>query len=169
MSALKQDRCEKYPDLNRWECEHCQQRTMPKYTMLDRGSSIELLKDGGPIHEWDSNFVLNAQEARTVLLAEPMLRRYMTTRVGESLLCQVEGVPDCLVSALKCEEEIHGRLCSWFFVAAWPPFSGHDVRLGRAKCDAACALEAEIRVWVEKRFGACPRTRWFEAGAAGGF
>lgn len=156
MSALTQDRCEKYPDLNRWECEHCQQRTKPKYTMLERRSSIELLKDGGPIHDWDKHFVLNAQEARTVLLALPMLRRFATVGVGESLQCRIEGVPGCLVSALKCEGEIRGQHNSWFYIAAWEPFSG-EVQLGRAKCEAVCALEAEIRAWVTKCLGHCPR------------
>ena len=110
--------------------------------MLESRSSIELVKDGGPIHDWDRHFVLNAEEARTVLLAEPLLRRFLSVGIGDGLLYRVEGTADCYVSALKLEGEIHGSPREWFFVEVSPPFSS-QFELGLGKCEAVCALEAQ--------------------------
>lgn len=164
---MTEDRCPKNPSLPRAWCSHCQgfvrgTAQNPHFSIkadLYKGSPVvEVLKNGGPIHPWDSHWVLNRLKVRMILASMKLLRRFWQAADDDERIA--------LDGQFVQNEELRIRVCvkmhedfedskgvtverPWLFLEASPPYK-EDVGLGMAKCRAVSATERELAEWLQR-------------------
>ena len=183
------DRCDKYPSMDRRYCAHCQgtahgTRGNPNFSIKEDEFNgyaiIEVLKDGGPIHEWDRHFRFGLRKAEVLLAALPVLKQFAWTsdeerhnfptqiirsdEMGISVQVFVEMHPDFVWSTGELIERPYLQL------VPLPPASERAQKgLGAMKCKAICAVQDDLRAWVRghrRRYMYCGGQRTYRTGQA---
>jgi hypothetical protein len=160
------EKCPLFPGLLSRYCSHCQgtargTRDNPKFSVkreyFDGFPLIEILKDGGAIHLWDSHFRFGLRKAEMLVTCVGTLRDFWRSdgfegitfapRVIEdhrrrlSIKMYVESHPDFERSDGETVER------PWLHLQALPPDKEH-IGLGAMKCRAVCEVEDDIRQWL---------------------
>jgi hypothetical protein len=162
------ERCPLNPSLRRVECSHCQgpprgTHNNPSFSIREDSyegfPTVEVLKNGGPVHAWDRNFSFGRRKAEILLACVDVLREFweasdparlaFVTRIVESqehsLRIRVYVQPHQYFdhsTGLRVNQP-------WLHLEALAPNSG-DIGLGAIKCRAICAVERDLREWLRK-------------------
>jgi len=120
-------------------------------------SVVEVLKNGGPIHTWDSQWTFGVRKAEMLIACVPFLREFAWSsdeakvafrrRVGENRATRlsveifVEMQPDFEYSTGQTIDR------PWLCLQALPP-DHLRIGLGEMKCRAICAVEKDLEVWL---------------------
>lgn len=107
---------------------------------------VEVLKDGGPIHEFDQYFRLNPVEAAALVAVAPLLREFPQIAVNEIRIHQADGAAWGL---FKRKGTIHGKWCEWLEIFDASSVDHARAKVGHQKCEAICALEPQLRAWLQ--------------------
>ena len=150
-------------------CSHCQgtapgTRENPKFSLreaeLDGCPVVEVLKNGGPIHLWNSHFQFGRRKAEMMIACVDLLRIFWKSKGDEEntfvpqvrenqrrgllIRIQVEKHPDFERSDGEIVEH------SWLRLQALPPDNEH-IGLGALKCRAICEVENDLRRWLSSQ------------------
>lgn len=160
------DRCLKYPSLPKAYCSHCQgfarsQRpTFSTNASVDRtyGPLIEVLKDGGPIHCYDSHFRFGPAKGAAMLACVEVLREFGWATDSERRLFEPRLVTNEFF-ALSANAYITMQpMFQWSSgITVHRPFlhiqivgKSTHIGLGPLKCQAICAVREELLRWTLK-------------------
>lgn len=164
------ERCDKYPSLERRFCSHCQGTARgteenPHFSIkedfINGCPVVELLKNGGSIHQFDKHFRFGLRKAAVVLAALPLLKKFAwgsdterysfptqvipVREIGITVKVYVEMKPDFVRSTGDLIEQ------PWLWLAALPPANERTrIGLGVMKCKAICAVQDDLRAWVSR-------------------
>jgi hypothetical protein len=164
-----EDRCEKYPSIEKRFCSHCKglvrgTQENPHFSIIEssfRGNPfIEILKNGGPIHRHDAHFGFGCRKARMLLACLPAFKefgwpshaadraRFRTQVFAEGVLnirieVYVTMNPNFVRSTGELIEEC------WLNLRELPSLEIHK-GLGVMKCKAVWSIQEELRHWVER-------------------
>lgn len=164
-----QKRCPIYPSMPKAYCSHCQgldpgTADNPKFSVREEYFNgypvVEVLKNGGPVHMWDSHFRFGQRKAEMVIACMALLREFWRStdderrafapqlienqRRGLRIQIYVEMHPDFEYSTGATIER------PWLCLRALPPDNDH-VGLGMMKCRAICAVEKDLKHWLRRR------------------
>ncbi len=164
-------RCEKYPSLLRKFCSHCQGTAQgtdenPRFSIredIDENSGypvVEILKNGGQIHRFDSHFRFGRRKAEMLLACLPALKEFGWSSPEQRLRFQtrVLEVPEFCIR-VKVFVEMHPDFerstgeevdQPWLRLQAMPPNQEH-LGLGVIKCRAVWSVQDELRAWVSSQ------------------
>ena len=157
--------CPIYPGLRKLECSHCQgtaRSSAPNFSLragyYKRHPTIEILKNGGPVHAWDTHFRFGYRKTEIILASIVAIREFAEARDdderrafrpriiasrGLRVHVQVEMDPEFETSTgLKVDRP-------YLHLRALPPAEG-GIGLGMSKCQAICALESELERWLKR-------------------
>ena len=159
---MSDDYCEKYHFPRAW-CAHCTpaENIAAQYELVPAGLAngypiVELLRDGGPIHEFDEHFRFGRSKAKLILAAMENLERFsrgekikgglVSDSHGNSGRIIVQFWPDFMRS--------DGRYvnASWLSLED-PMHPGSGIGIGYQKSLACIALKDEILRWVQSQRG----------------
>ena len=161
------ERCPKYPSMLKAFCSHCQgsapgTRDNPVFS-LKKGwyqgfPVVEVLKNGGPIHSYDSNFRFGVRKAQVIVACIEILKEFWQSgddgriafrprivqdlRHGLRVQTFVEMHPDFEVSTGNIVDR------PWLRLQALPPDKEH-IGLGALKCRALHSVKEELVHWLE--------------------
>lgn len=168
-----QERCPMYPSILKSQCSHCQgtasatpgspKFSEPKFSLkqvhFHGCPGVEILKDGGPVHGWDSQFQFGRRKAEMLIACIDLLRDFCKSdgdregvfvpQVRENrgrglrIRVYVEKRPDFERSDGVTVRE------PWLRLEALPPDDEH-IGLGVMKCRAICEVEEDLRRWLRK-------------------
>jgi hypothetical protein len=158
--GVDEDTCAKTRLPKEW-CAHCNSvdATSLVYELVEgsfQGSpTIEVLRDGGPIHEFDKNFRFGLEKAKLILGAMKAIesfsnglsvqsKAYSDPNTGANTMVHVEPHSDFTRSDGRHVEAPWLRLESI-------PQSYVKIGIGYQKALACLFLKDELRAWVEKR------------------
>lgn len=164
----KEERCPKNPSMPRAYCSHCQgtgrgTADNPNFSVRPSfyiGSPVvEVLKDGGPVHSYDSNFRFGLRKAQMLIGCVAALREFWQASEPEKLTFGPRLVVDA-TSGLRVHVfvEMHpdfetstGTFVDrpWLRLTALPPDKEH-IGLGVIKCRAICAVQQELKRWLRQ-------------------
>jgi hypothetical protein len=162
------EKCPLFPSIPRLYCSHCQgtargTRDNPKFSIktgyFDGFPVVEVLKDGGAIHLWDSHFRFGLRKAEVVINCIDILRDFWRSNGYERKVF----VPRVIENrrrrlSVKIYVELHpdfersdGETIDrpWLHLKALPPDKEH-IGLGVLKCRAVCEVEDEIKKWLRE-------------------
>jgi hypothetical protein len=156
------------PSIPKAYCSHCQRTARgtsqnPRFSVkeghFDGVPVIEVLKDGGSIHMWDSHFRFGQRKAEMLIACVELLRDFWMSngdegnvflsqvvenrRRGLRVRIHVEKHPDFERSDGEMVER------SWLRLQALPPDNEH-MGLGVMKCRAICEVQEDLRKWLRK-------------------
>lgn len=162
------ERCPKNPSMLKAYCSHCQgtQRgTMdnPTYSIkegLYHGFPVvEVLKNGGSVHMWDSHFRFGLRKAEMLIACSTILREFGWATDDERLAFksqlienQRRGLRIQVYIVMHPEfEHSSGETIErpWLRLEALPPDKDH-IGLGMIKCRAISAVEADLKRWLAR-------------------
>src|SRR6185437_10556685 len=156
--------------LERRYCSHCQGTVRgteenPHFSIKEEFANgypvVEVLRNGGAIHEWDSHFQFGLRKAEMLLAALPVLKEFAwcsdqerlkfppqiigEQEIGLRVQVFVEMRPDFERSTGELVERPYLQL------VALPPASERThIGVGFRKCRAICAVQDELRAWVRR-------------------
>ena len=162
------ERCEKYPSLDRRYCSHCQgtetgTQENPTFSVHEHFDDplgypvVEILKNGGPIHPYDSHFRLGRRKIEMLLTCLPAFKEFgwcteeerlrfnprtfedPTLKIGVKVTVQM--YPDFETSSGQWVDRPYLRL------EAFPPDQSH-LGLGMMKCRAVWSVQDDLRRWL---------------------
>ena len=166
----RNEKCPKYPSMLRTQCSHCQGtewRTakMPQFSLRqfrEHGSPmIEIQKDGGPVHAYDSEFKFTPTTARMIMACMGTIRWFAQSDEKERLEFKGKLVNDRTLVTMYMEfETSNGRRVEQPYLKL-ESLSGNEMRrgLGTMKCQAICAVETDLRNWLQKHGGIMEQKR----------
>jgi hypothetical protein len=161
-----EERCPKNPSLLRAYCSHCQGTELgtdsnPRFSLkedcFDGFPIVEVLKNGGPVHMYDSNFRFGIRKALMILACIDVLREFWRSterqraafkprtvedkRHGLRVQIRVEMHPEFQLSTGTTVER------PWLRLSALPPDDEH-IGLGMTKCRAICSVREDLQNWL---------------------
>lgn len=162
------DRCSIFPSIPKMYCSHCQgtargTRNNPKFS-IRRGyfngfPVIEILKDGGAIHVWDSHFRFGLRKAEMLVTCMDIIRDFWRSSGFEGLKYSSRVIENRRRRLwVKIYVELHpdfersdGETINrpWLNLQALPPDKDH-IGLGVMKCRAVCEVEEDLRLWLRE-------------------
>lgn len=160
------DKCPLFPSILRIYCSHCQgtargTRNNPKFSIkrdhFEGFPVIEILKDGGAIHMWDSHFRFGLRKAEVLISCIDVLCDFWRSNGYE----EKTFVPRVIENrrrrlAVRIYVELHpdfersdGETIDrpWLHLQALPPDKEH-IGLGVMKCRAVCEVQDDIKEWL---------------------
>jgi hypothetical protein len=160
--------CPLNPSLRKIECAHCQgppagSSENPVFSLKEdrfRGFPVvEVLKNGGPVHSWDTHWCFGVRKAEIMIACMPALREFWKASDYEKLAFGSRLVEDQSRNLrvrvrIKMQADFersdgHPVDRPWLYLEALPPDSG-DLGLGALKCQAICGVEQDLRNWLRK-------------------
>jgi hypothetical protein len=163
------ERCEKYPSMERRFCSHCQGTTLgtqenPTFSLREDFDEVhgypvvEILKNGGPIHAYDTHFRFGCRKAEMLLACLPAIKEFGWAPSDEARLRFQPRVLEDRKSGIsvKVFVEMHpdferstGEYVDrpWLRLQAMPPDQTH-IGLGVMKCRALWAVQDHLRAWL---------------------
>jgi hypothetical protein len=163
------ERCPLNPSLRKIECAHCQGPPPiplgnPIFSLKEdffKGFPVvEVLKNGGPVHAWDSHWCFGQRKAQIMIACLPSLRRFWETSDQDRLAFDSHLVENrahglriqVYVKMHSDFEHSSGNTVDrpWLHLKALSPDSG-EIGLGALKCQAICAVEHDLRKWLRKQ------------------
>jgi hypothetical protein len=164
-----QEKCPIYPSMLKAYCSHCQGTTRgsvgnPTFSLKEAQFNgypvVEVLKDGGAIHMWDSHFQFGQRKAEMLIACVDLLRDFWRSngdegdvfvpqlienrRRGLRIRIYVEKHPDFERSDGETVER------SWLRLQALPPDNEH-IGLGVLKSRAICEVQDDLRGWLRRQ------------------
>ena len=140
---------------------------------------VEVLRDGGPIHDWDRHFRFGLEKAEILLAALPVLKQFALASDEErynfapqvvrshemriSLNIFVEMRPDFVWSTGELIERPYLQL------VPLPVGKRGRIGLGALKCEAICGVQEDLRTWVrshQRRYICFSGQRTYRTGQA---
>jgi hypothetical protein len=79
------EKCDKFPSLLKRDCAHCRgtargTRENPNFSLVETSENgfplVEILKNGGPVHRFDSHFRFGVRKAEMLLACLPALKEF---------------------------------------------------------------------------------------------
>lgn len=166
--AALPERCDKYPSMERRFCSHCQGKARgdvknPVFSITEDEVNgypvVEILKNGGPIHAYDSRFVFGVRKAALLLASLPALKKFGWGSDEERFNFQTQtfndrelGISAKVLVEMKPEfERSTGELIEqpWLSLVALPSAETH-LGLGIMKCRAVWSVQDELRDWMRR-------------------
>ena len=163
-----QERCPKYTSMLKAYCSHCQgtergTSANPRFSLnedyLNGCPVVEVLKDGGPVHSFDSNFRFGIRKAQMLLACVNVLRGFWHASDEEKLAFVPQVVDDQRHRIrVRIHIELHpgfeystGQTIDrpWLRLQALPPDSEH-IGLGTIKCRAICEVKNDLEQWLRR-------------------
>lgn len=159
------DRCPKYPSMPKEFCSHCQgtgvgtennPRFSIKESFLNEKPLVEILKNGGPVHLFDSHFTFGLSTAILLLKCIEVLREFWKSTDEERRTFENQTIEDKEGGyTIDISVEMHpdfvrstGEMIDrpWLqIVVPW-----ERIGLGMMKCRAVCEVEDQLANWLEK-------------------
>ena len=102
-SMGSQERCPKYPSMLEAYCSHCQgyergTADNPRFSLkeghLNGYPVVKVLKNGGPVHIFDSNFRFGVRKAQMLLACVQVLREFWHSSEDERLAFKPQVIED---------------------------------------------------------------------------
>jgi hypothetical protein len=156
--------CPLYPSMLKQYCSHCQgtsraTRNNPRFSVkrdsFDGAPMIEIFKDGGAIHLWDSHFRFGLRKAEIVVTCIDVLREFWRSDGAEFTPRVVANPHRGLRVRVFVElhldfERSDGELVDrpWLHLQSLTFGNTPTIGLGLLKCRAICEVEADIRTWL---------------------
>jgi|SRR5208337_3649374 hypothetical protein len=163
------ERCPLFPSLLRAYCSHCQgsargTRENPHFSLKydfdsGYGPTVEVLKDGGPIHLYDEHFRFGRRKAEMLVACLPVLHEFRISTDAERLQFKprsivdrargltvqiwVEMYPEFVWSTGKTVDH------PWLRLQTLPP-DNHHIGLGAMKCRAICEVQESLKLWLQR-------------------
>lgn len=164
----ERERCPKYPSMLKTYCSHCQGSERgttdnPRFSLKEAFDHVhgypvvEVLKNGGPVHRYDSHFRFGRRKAEMLVVCLPVLREFgwstddemlefkprliIDRRRGLRVQIYVQMHPDFEYSTGATVER------PWLCLQAMVP-DNHHIGLGMMKCRAICAVEKDLNDWL---------------------
>lgn len=160
--------CTKNPSLPKAYCSHCQgtaRTSAPVFSLREEHflgyPTVEVLKNGGPVHSWDSNFRFGQRKAAIMLACIAALREFGNARddderrIFEARVIENRGLRVQIEVQMRPEFETSTGLTverPYLYLQALPPATGH-IGVGVLKCRAICAVERHLQDWLSKTQG----------------
>lgn len=165
------ERCEKFPSLDRRFCAHCQGAPRgtpenPEFSIKEDFDEVhgypvvEILKNGGPIHQYDSHFRFGRRKAEMLIACLPALREFGWSTDEARLQFQPQIFRDrALGISVSVFVEMHpdferstGEFVDrpWLRLQAMPPDDCH-LGLGVMKCRAVWSVQDDLRDWLRRQ------------------
>lgn len=165
-----EERCPKFPSLLKKYCSHCQGTARgtpdnPIFTLREHTylgwPVVEVLKDGGSIHSYDSNFRFGIRKAQMILVCMDILKEFWQAGDDAKLTFKPRIIKDTTFGlTLQAFVEMHpefetstGRLVDRPWLRLQSMFDKEHIGLGGLKCKALYAVRQELADWL-KRHGA---------------
>jgi hypothetical protein len=149
-------------------CSHCQgteQGTSenPRFSIREHYlygfPVVEILKNGGPVHNFDSNFRFGVRKAQMLLACTHVLREFWRSSDEEKLTFGSQVVEDQRRRiSVRIQIEMHpdfnystGQTVErpWLRLQSLPPDTEH-IGLGSIKCRAICEVKIDLEQWLRK-------------------
>ena len=122
---------------------------------------VEVLKDGGPVHVYDSHFQFGTKKAELLLAALPVIHEFAasTQDDGTTTVTSQVVVDEATGSQFQVWVEMHEDFVHssgqhirrpWLQIEALSIDSDRRIGLGVQKAKAICALEHDLREWVAR-------------------
>jgi hypothetical protein len=150
-------------------CSHCQglergTADNPQFSLREDYFNgcpvVEVLKNGGPVHVWDSHFRFGQRKAEILVACMAHLRKFWQSTDDERLAFapqQIQNQRRALRILIYVEmhpdfEHSTGTIIDrpWLCLRTLPPDNDH-IGLGMMKCRAICAVEEQLRQWLRKQ------------------
>ena len=149
--------------LPRETCSHC--KRSPRYELrpfvFEGNRMIEILKNGGPVHPYDSHFQFGTKKAELLLAALPVISEFAanTQEDGTTTVISQEVVDEAAGLSFHVWVQMHADFVHstgariqrpWLHVEALSADSDRSIGLGVQKAKAVCALEQEMKDWLAR-------------------
>ncbi len=149
--------------LTRETCSHC--RTPPRYQLrtfvFEGNRMVEVLKDGGPVHAYDSHFQFGTKKAKLLLAALPVIQEFAahTQDDGTTTVTSQVVVDGTTGSQFQVWVEMHEDFVHssgqhvqrpWLQIEALSIDSDCRIGLGVQKAKAICAVAPDLSEWVSR-------------------
>jgi hypothetical protein len=161
------ERCPKNPSMLKAYCSHCQgtvRGTTDNLTFsikegLYHGFPVvEVLKNGGSVHMWDSHFRFGLRKAEMLIACSAILREFGWATDEERLSFKSRLIENQRRELrIQVYVEMHAEFehssgatieRPWLRLEALPPDKDH-IGLGMIKCRAVSAVETDLKRWIE--------------------
>jgi hypothetical protein len=162
------ERCPKNPSMLKVYCSHCQGTERgtadnPKYSLKEEDfygyPVVEVLKNGGSVHMWDSHFRFGLRKAEMLLACVAIVRKFGWSTDGERLALKPQlvekrrrGLTVQISVGMHPEfEHSSGAIIDrpWLRLQALPPDIDY-IGLGMMKCRAVAAVEDDLKQWLRR-------------------
>jgi hypothetical protein len=160
------ERCPKNPSMLKAYCSHCQGTERgtvenPRYSLKEDYFNgypiVEVLKNGGSIHIWDSHFRFGQRKAEMLVACVSIIRKFGWSTDDERLAVKPQIVDNRRRSLrVQISVEMHREFehssgetieRAWLRLQGLPPDTDH-IGLGMMKCRAIAAVEDDLRRWL---------------------
>jgi hypothetical protein len=158
-----EQRCPKYPSMLKAFCSHCHGLKFGtreiRESFYEGYPVVEVLKDGGPVHGYDSNFRFGVRKAQMIVSCLEVLRDFWHACDETKLRFEPRLIQD-LKYGLRVQTSIemhpefelsNGETVSrpWLRLQALSPDKEH-LGLGAMKCRALCSVAPELVSWLQR-------------------
>lgn len=162
----REERCPKNPSMLKAYCSHCQGTELgteanPRFSIrqfyFDDFPVVEVLKNGGPVHVYDSSFRFGIRKALMIVACLDVLREFWHSTEEERLAFKPRLIEDKRHGLrVQTYVEMHPDFdlstgatveCPWLRLNALPPDKEH-IGLGKMKCRAICAVNEDLKQWL---------------------
>jgi len=149
-------------------CAHCQGSDRgtadnPRFSLredyLNGCPVVEVLKNGGPVHSFDSNFRFGIRKAQMLLACVHVLRNFWHASEEDKLAFEAQLIEDSRHRIrVRIHIEMHpdfeystGQTIDrpWLRLQALSPDTEH-IGLGTIKCRAICEVKSDLEEWLRK-------------------
>jgi hypothetical protein len=164
-----QDRCPKYPSMQKAYCVHCQRTERgtaenPRFSLKEDNyygcPVVEVLKNDEQVTMSDSHFRFGVRKAQMLVACVPLLREFWRSSDEKRLEFQTQVIENQLRDLrIRGYVEMHpdfelsdGRPIDrpWLRLQALPPHNDH-IGLGTMKCRAICEVEEDLKRWLRRQ------------------
>lgn len=162
------ERCPLFPSIQKRYCSHCQGTRRgtpgnPKFSIRESYYNgfpiVEILRDGGPIHPFDSNFQFGIRKAQLLLTCIDVLREFWMSTEEERQVFTARVVDDTkrgqrVVVGIVSHEDFEystGEIVQrpWLQLQSLYP-DDERIGVGMMKSRAVCALKSDLESWIRK-------------------